>query len=144
MKHAVCHIATAVLLGLLLFSCSGRPRIIPRATLTDIYADMFLADQWLRDNSSERQRADTSLFYDPIFARYGYTFEDYDATVRKYMEDPEKFSKIFRDAAENGRHDQPHDNAPEGEQNDNPDEQLQDSPSPGVGWKFFDHGVPPL
>ena len=100
MKHAVCHIVAAVLLGLLLFSCSGRPRIIPRATLTDIYADMFLADQWLRDNSSERQRADTSLFYDPIFARYGYTFEDYDATVRKYMEDPEKFSKIFRDAAE--------------------------------------------
>ena len=93
------HIVCALLLGFLLASCSGRPRIIPRAVLTDIYVDMFLADQWLKDNSGERKRADTSLFYDPIFARYGYTFEDYDASVKHYLEDPEKFSRVFRDAA---------------------------------------------
>ncbi len=84
---------------LLLCACSGRPRIIPRGVLTDIYADMFLADQWLEDHRGERSRADTMLFYDPIFKRYGYTFEDYDASVRRYLKDPEKFSKIFRDAS---------------------------------------------
>lgn len=99
MNRAVRHTVAALLLGLLLVSCSGKPRIIPRATLTDIYADMFLADQWLSDHSSERSKADTTLFYDPIFARYGYTFEDYDATVKKYMIDPEKFSKVFKDAS---------------------------------------------
>ena len=98
MRVRVGHIACALLLGILLASCGGRPRIIPRATLTDIYVDMFLADQWLKDHSGERSKADTCLFYDPIFARYGYTFEDYDATVKKYLDDPEKFSRIFRDA----------------------------------------------
>lgn len=90
----------AMVLCTLLLSCSGRPRIIPRSTLTDIYADMFLADQWLKDNNSFKKGMDTTLFYDPIFARYGYTFADYDATVKQYMRDPEKFSKVFRDAAE--------------------------------------------
>jgi len=100
MRMRIGHIVCVLLLGLLLASCGGRPRIIPRATLTDIYVDMFLADQWLKDHVSERSRADTSLFYDPIFARYGYTFEDYDASVKHYLEDPEKFSKVFRDAAD--------------------------------------------
>ncbi|MBO4455101.1 MAG: DUF4296 domain-containing protein [Bacteroidales bacterium] len=99
MKVRAGHMVCALMLGLLLASCSGRPRIIPRATLTDIYVDMFLADQWIKDHSSERSRADTSLFYDPILARYGYTFEDYDATVKRYLDDPEKFSKVFRDAS---------------------------------------------
>ena len=36
------------------------------------------------------------LFYDPIFESYGYTFEDYDASVRHYLKDPEKFAKMLR------------------------------------------------
>jgi len=92
------HILMAFSLVLLLASCSGRPRIIPRSTLEDIYIDMFIADQWLADHPSERQRVDTMLFYDPIFKRYGYTFEDYDATIKRYLKDPEKFHRIFRDA----------------------------------------------
>lgn len=94
------HILGVVALLMLLVSCSGRPRIIPRSTLTDIYADMFLADQWLVDHNSERRKVDTMLFYDPIFRSYGYTFQDYDASVQHYLKDPEKFSRIFRDAAE--------------------------------------------
>lgn len=95
-----------LVLAVLLSSCSGRQRIIPRATLTDIYAEMMLADQWLSDHSEARTTADTTLFYDPIFKRYGYTFEDYDASVRHYLKDPEKFAKIFKNASlklKNGR-----------------------------------------
>ena len=87
------------MLAALFASCAGRPRVIPRRVLTDIYAEMFLADQWLNDHKGERTRADTMLFYDPIFKRYGYSFEDYDASVRHYLKDPEKFSKVFRDAS---------------------------------------------
>lgn len=93
------HIFILLLLAGLFASCAGKPRIIPRRVLTDIYAEMFLADQWLNDHKTERSRADTMLFYDPIFKRYGYSFEDYDASVRHYLNDPEKFSKVFRDAA---------------------------------------------
>lgn len=93
------HIVVLLVLAGLFASCKGRPRIIPRRVLTDIYAEMFLADQWLADHKDERSRADTMLFYDPIFKRYGYTFEDYDASIKHYLEDPEKFSKVFRDAS---------------------------------------------
>lgn len=83
----------------LLCSCGGRD-IIPRSVMADIYADMFLADQWLADHTYERTAADTTLFYDPILARYGYTFEQYDNSVKHYLKDPERFSKVFRDASE--------------------------------------------
>ena len=98
MTTAVRHTLIALVSGLLLLSCSGRPKIIPRGVMTDIIAEMLLADQWLSDHPEDRNRADTMLFYDPIFERYGYTFEDYDASVLRYMEDPEKFAKVFRDA----------------------------------------------
>ncbi|MBO6170084.1 MAG: DUF4296 domain-containing protein [Bacteroidales bacterium] len=99
MKSCVRHILVAFAALFLLCSCGDKARIIPRGVMSDIYAEMLLADQWLEDHQSERSRADTMLFYDPIFKRYGYTFEDYDASVRKYLEDPEKFSKVFRDAS---------------------------------------------
>lgn len=97
MSLKAAHIVAAAVLVTLLCSC--RERIIPRATMVDIYSEMFLADQWLSDHYQERTKADTSLFYDPIFARYGYTFEDYDRSVKYYLKDPERFSKIFRDAS---------------------------------------------
>lgn len=99
MKPSCKHILPMAALCLLLSSCGGRD-IIPRATMAEIYADMFLADQWLYDHASERSVADTSLFYDPILARYGYTFEQYDKSVKHYMKDPERFSKVFRIATE--------------------------------------------
>ena len=86
-------------LMLLLASCAGRD-IIPRGVMADIYADMFLADQWILDHGTERHKADTSLFYDPILASYGYTFEQYDKSVKYYMQDPERFSKVFRAASD--------------------------------------------
>lgn len=97
--RGVCHTLAAILLCLVLSSCGARQRIIPRSTMADIYADMLLADQWLADHNYERPVADTSLFYDPIFASYGYTFEDYDRSVKHYLKDPERFSKVFREAS---------------------------------------------
>ena len=56
------HILLGLAAVLLLFSCSGKARIIPRGAMTSIYAEMF------------------------------------HLSVRHYLKDPEKFSKIFRDA----------------------------------------------
>lgn len=85
--------------GMLLLLSACGPRVIPERRMAEIYAEMFLADVWLSDNPKCRTMADTSLFYEPIFRKYGYTTADYDASVRKYLENPEKFGKVLESAA---------------------------------------------
>ena len=84
-----------------LISCGGdKEKVIPRAKLAEIYAEMFITDQWLGANPSLRRNADTSLVYAPILEKYGYTSADYRKSVDKYMDDPERFSRILRSSAE--------------------------------------------
>ena len=80
-------------------SCRG-PRTIPRDTLSDIFHDMFLQDQQIRNNHSIKMLADTSLVYEGIFREYGYTSNDYIYTVGKYIREPDKFAKIFARTAD--------------------------------------------
>lgn len=85
-------------LALLLVSCSDAPEVIPRKTLAEIYAEMFVTDEWLQDNRSKINRlADTSFVYAPILEKYGYDADDYLLSVEKYLADPERFSRILRD-----------------------------------------------
>ena len=86
------------LIALTLVCCGRKARVIPAATLSEIYSDMFMADQWLAQNSRARRTADTSNFYAPIFKEYGYTVEDYDASVRHYLRKPDKYAKILKAA----------------------------------------------
>ena len=84
-----------------LISCGGdKEKVIPRAKLAEIYAEMFITDQWLSANPSLRRSADTSLVYAPILEKYGYTSADYRKSVDMYMDDPERFSRILRTSAE--------------------------------------------
>ncbi len=94
------HIVVLLAVLAMLCGCGRRSRVIPAAKFVRIYHDMFLADQWLRDNQAARKAADTTLFFDPIFRRYGYTFEDYDRSVQYYLDRPEQYSKILDRAAE--------------------------------------------
>ena len=94
------HISAAVAVLLSLVSCSGDDgKVIPRSKLAEIYAEMFVTDQWLMDTPGVRRLADTSLVYEPILRKYGYTSEDYRVSVDRYMDDPERFSRIFRTSA---------------------------------------------
>ena len=61
---------------------------------------MLVMDQWIADNPGFRVQADTSLVYEPIFEKFGYTTEDYRASVEHYMNDPERYSKILRTTTE--------------------------------------------
>ena len=92
------HILVFVLLALTVLFC-GKARVIPRGKLVDIYAEMFLIDQWLRDNQDVKKTADTLLVYEPIFNRYGYTTDDYLKTVEHYMREPDKYAKILKNTA---------------------------------------------
>lgn len=95
------HISLALAMILVLVSCTGgEDRVIPRAKLAEIYAEMFITDQWISTTHSVRRQVDTSLVYEPILAKYGYTSADYRRSVDKYMDDPERYSRILRTTAQ--------------------------------------------
>ena len=99
----VCHISAILALSLFLISCSkdkDEGKVIPRSKLAEIYAEMLMTDQWITGTPGIRQIADTSLVYEPILEKYGYTSADYRKSVDKYMDDPERFSRILRTTGE--------------------------------------------
>ena len=85
--------------ALFVAACSRGPRIIPRSKMEKIYTDMLMADQWLSYNLDVRVAADTSLFYEPIFRKYGYTTDDFRASVEYYMRDPLRLSRMLKKIA---------------------------------------------
>ena len=87
-----------VLVLLLAVACRG-PRVIPKDTMTDIYTDMFIADQMVRDADIPRAQMDTMLLYEAVFEKYGYDTEDYLYSLRFYLKDPERFGKVFENVA---------------------------------------------
>lgn len=81
-------------------SCSkDKEKVIPRGKLAEIYAEMLVTDQWIVDSPGVRRSADTSLVYEPVLEKYGYTSADYRKSVEEYMNDPERFSRILRTSA---------------------------------------------
>ena len=93
------HIFGIMVFAFFLASCGGGERVIPRSKLAEIYAEMFITDQWILGTTGVRRQADTSLVYEPILEKYGYTSADYRKSVEKYMDDPERFSRILRTSA---------------------------------------------
>jgi hypothetical protein len=82
-------------------SCSSNEaEVIPRGKMAEIYAEILMTDQWISSTSGMRMIADTSLVYEPILEKYGYDKIDYIHSVDYYMNDPERFSRIFRSSSE--------------------------------------------
>jgi len=95
------YIFAALTTVFLLVSCGGeKQKVIPRGKLAQIYAEMLMTDQWIMSNPGNRYAADTSLVYEPILEKYGYTSADYRKSVDAYMDDPERFSRILRTTSE--------------------------------------------
>ena len=90
-------IALFLLLGIL-SSCRREGRIIPRSRMTEIYVEMFVADQRIASSPEIRRTADTSWVYEPIFEKYGYNSDDYRASVAHYMKDPDRYARILRES----------------------------------------------
>ncbi len=88
-------IPLAVVLCLSACSSSGG-RIIPKRKMAQIYAEMFVADQQVTLDFKTRSSADTSLVYEPIFEKYGYTVEDYRASRAHYIQEPDQYARILR------------------------------------------------
>jgi len=94
MKKVSEYILLTLMVCLFLLPSCRRAKIMSEKEMSDIYAEMFLADQWLNDNPTLKRTADTTKFYESIFRKFGYDFEDYDASVNYYLRHPEKYRKI--------------------------------------------------
>lgn len=75
-------------------SC-GRKDIIEEDDLAHIYAEMLMTDQWINSTPGIRLIADTSLVYEPILKKYGYTSAEYRNSVEYYLEDPDEYADIM-------------------------------------------------
>lgn len=93
-------VVLALAVGLSLASCGKKERVIPKEKMAEIYAEMYVLDQWLDDNRSLRREADTSLVYAPVLDKYAYTYDDYLNSVDVYMKDPTRYSRILRRTSE--------------------------------------------
>ena len=103
MHKITCHITLALLMCCTIFSSCFKEEeieVIPRGRLAEIYAEMLVTDQWITSTPGMRMIADTSLVYEPILQKYGYDLDDYLASVDRYMDDPERFSRILRKSGE--------------------------------------------
>lgn len=80
-------------------ACSRGPKVIPRSKMEKIYTDMLMADQWYAYNTKNKIDIETTLFYEPIFRKYGYTTDDFRASVEYYMRDPLRFSRMMKKIA---------------------------------------------
>lgn len=94
-RHTV--IAVILILATLLTSCGKKKGIIPRDVMSEIYYDIYMADQAIKSKFIFKRMADTLMIYEPIFNRYGYTTEDYSRSVEYYLERPAKFEDIFEE-----------------------------------------------
>lgn len=102
MKKRLLHIAAlAIVMCGIISSChKDAAKVIPRGKLARIYAEMLVVDQWIISTPGVRVTADTSLVYEPIFHKYGYTSDDYRKSIDVYMDDPERFARILRTTGE--------------------------------------------
>ena len=97
MKAVVFRISlVAAGLFLLCVSCGREGKVIPKQKMAEIYADMFVADQWLAQNYKASRTADTTMVYESVFRKYGYDSDDYRASVNYYIQDPDRFARILR------------------------------------------------
>ena len=102
MKKRLAYMMAMVLSAVIFLASCGKDEaeVIPRDELARIYAEMLLTDQWIVHTPNIRLIADTSLVYSPIFEKYGYDADDYRKSIDYYMDDPERFARIFREAGE--------------------------------------------
>ncbi len=89
------HIALALLL---LASCG--PERISRDNMEHILRDMLVQDQQIKGNQDLRKQADTSLVYEGIFRKYGYTTDDFLYSLEYYLEDASRMEKIMSSVAD--------------------------------------------
>ena len=97
MRRIFQYMMLAMSLSMVSFSMQscGREDVIEEEHLAQIYAEMLMTDQWINSTPGVRMIADTSLVYEPILKKYGYTSAEYRNSVEYYLEDPDEYADIM-------------------------------------------------
>jgi len=98
MRRVLSFVLAVLAAALLALSCEKKASVIPKSTLSKIYMEMFLVDKWLMDYP-QGLKADTTLVYESIFNKYGYTSDDYRESVSFYLKDPDRYARILRETS---------------------------------------------
>lgn len=90
-------ISAIIIIVISLFSCScSKDNIIPKKELEDIYYELYTTDSYIKYTLHTQNLKDSTLVYEPIFNKYGYTSEDYINSYEYYLKKPHDFVKIFK------------------------------------------------
>jgi hypothetical protein len=89
-------LASALSMMLLSLNSCKEDGVIDEDDMAQIYAEMLLTDQWINTTPGVRLVADTSLVYEPILKKYGYTSADYRKSVDYYLNDPKTYADIMK------------------------------------------------
>lgn len=100
MKRLLSYLALALIAVTGLMSCHSADSVIPRRTLSKIYAEMFLVDEQLNNHRELRRMTDTSRVYEAIFNKYGYTSSNFLASQEKYVKDPGRYTRMLKKSVE--------------------------------------------
>lgn len=84
-----------IIIFVVLVATSCSRNVIDADDMPNILADIYLADRAVLTNPSLIQKADSSLIYEPILNKYGYTTEDFLHTIDYYLPRPTKLRSFF-------------------------------------------------
>ncbi|HNZ46851.1 MAG TPA: DUF4296 domain-containing protein [Bacteroidales bacterium] len=80
---------------LLLPACNQGTKRIPANDLEQVLREMFLTDVILERSETLKILADSTLVYPPILDKYGYTTEQFMATMNYYSTRPTRFKSML-------------------------------------------------
>lgn len=84
----------AVLFCAVFFSCS-KENVISKNSMAEIVEEMYLADQYIKLNPDLMAQADSMAVYSPIIAKHGYTVEEYENSLRYYLQRTREYQQIL-------------------------------------------------
>lgn len=88
---------TYISISVLFVIASCKSNIISKNTMADIIVEMHMADA-IRDRvdvNFYQNRTDSLAVYGPIFAKYGYSIDDFNQSIKYYLENPLDFKEIY-------------------------------------------------
>ena len=94
MRTRFVHIRIVLLIAVLFLAESCQRSPIPMRTMKRIYGDMLIADSKIETDPDLFLGADSLGVYPSIFAKYGYTTEEFLAAQEYLISHPDKFMKI--------------------------------------------------
>ncbi|HNY05787.1 MAG TPA: DUF4296 domain-containing protein [Candidatus Egerieousia sp.] len=83
--------------SLFLSSCQ-KDKILSKSKMAEIVGQMYLADQFAKQNPEFSAASDSLLMYKPIFDKYGCTLLEYRQSLAYYLADKDTYSKILKNA----------------------------------------------